>query len=93
MVEAHIAPLAPTAAPVVALSKMKPPELAKAINEKVAQMTASARTTVQRAMEIGDLLIEAKKRVGHGKFEKWQRPLPTLPCNCSSLHGACRATT
>jgi hypothetical protein len=42
MVEAHIAPLAPTAAPVVALSKMKPPELAKAINEKVAQMATEA---------------------------------------------------
>ena len=66
-----VAPTAPIAAP-VALSKMKPPELAKAINEKIAQMTASARTSVQRAMEIGDLLIEAKKRVGHGKFEKWR---------------------
>ena len=69
MVDAHIAPLAPIAAP---LAKMKPPELAKAINEKAAQMAACARTTVQRAMEIGDLLIEAKKRVGHGKFEKWR---------------------
>jgi hypothetical protein len=66
-----VAPPAPIVAP-VALSKMKPPELAKAINEKIAQMTASARTSVQHAMEIGDLLIEAKKRVGHGKFEKWR---------------------
>jgi hypothetical protein len=46
-------------------------DLAKAIIDKVAQITSSLRTSVTRAIETGDLLIEGKKRVGHGKFERW----------------------
>jgi hypothetical protein len=34
-------------------------------------MLTSFRNCVTHAMEVGDLLIEAKKRVGHGKFEAW----------------------
>jgi hypothetical protein len=46
-------------------------DLARAINEKVAQITSSLRTSVARAIETGDLLIVAKKKVGHGNFERW----------------------
>ena len=48
-----------------------PADLAKAINDKLSQMVASARTTLQRAIEIGELLELAKERVGHGNFEAW----------------------
>jgi hypothetical protein len=54
-----------------AASSMKVPELAKAINDKIAQITSSLRTSVARAIETGELLIEVKKRVGHGNFEQW----------------------
>jgi hypothetical protein len=46
-------------------------DLARAINEKVAQITSSLRTSVARAIETGELLIVAKKKVGHGNFEQW----------------------
>ena len=67
MVDAQKAPtiLAPVA-PV-----MRPAELARAINSALSQMVASARTTLQRAIEIGELLEQAKERVGHGNFEAW----------------------
>jgi hypothetical protein len=45
--------------------------LAKEINAKLASMLSSARTTLQRAIEVGELLNEAKGRVGHGNFEAW----------------------
>jgi hypothetical protein len=61
---------APSAAP--APADMSVPDLARAINEKVAQMAISARTSLARAIEIGELLIEAKRRLAHGKFEKWR---------------------
>ena len=72
-----VAPPAPMAA--LALSEMKVPELAKAINERMSAMLTSFRMSVQRAIEIGELLVEAKKRVGHGKFEKWLTTNTTLP--------------
>jgi len=56
---------------VVAPAQMRPADLAKAINDKLSQMVASARTTLQRAIEIGELLELAKDRVGHGNFEAW----------------------
>ena len=46
-------------------------DLAKLINDKVAQTVSSARTSFTRAIEIGDLLKQAKDRVGHGNFESW----------------------
>jgi hypothetical protein len=73
-----VAPLAPTLAP-IALAEMKVPDIAKAINERMSAMISSFRTSVQRAIEIGELLVEAKKRVGHGKFEKWLTTNTTLP--------------
>src|SRR5262249_46355005 len=46
-------------------------DLTRAIKDKVAQITSSLRTSVACAIETGALLIEAKKRVGHGNFEQW----------------------
>ena len=56
---------------VVAPADMKLPDLTRAIKDKVAQITSSLRTSVACAIETGALLIEAKKRVGHGNFERW----------------------
>jgi hypothetical protein len=55
----------------VAPADMKLPDLTRAIIDKVAQITSSLRTSVACAIETGALLIEAKKRVGHGNFEQW----------------------
>jgi hypothetical protein len=52
-------------------STLSIPDLAKAINERMSAMLTSFRMSVQRAIEIGELLVEAKDRVGHGKFETW----------------------
>src|SRR6516162_3810147 len=66
------APTAPaTIPPAVAPADMKLPELTRAIKDKVAQITSHLRTSVACAIETGALLIEAKKRVGHGNFERW----------------------
>src|SRR6516225_11458159 len=62
---------APTAPTPVAPADMKLPELTRAIKDRVAQITSSLRTSVACAIETGALLIEAKKRVGHGNFERW----------------------
>ena len=56
---------------VVAPADMKFPDLTRAIKDKVAQITSSLRTSVACAIETGALLIEAKRRVGHGNFERW----------------------
>jgi hypothetical protein len=50
---------------------MSEEELAKSIKEKHSMMLTSFRSSVTHAMDVGDLLTEAKKRVGHGKFEAW----------------------
>jgi hypothetical protein len=60
-------------------STLSIPDLAKAINERMSAMLTSFRMSVARAIEIGELLVEAKKRVGHGKFEKWLTSNTTLP--------------
>ena len=60
----------PTTTP-PAPAPMRPADFARAINDKLSQMVASARTTLQRAIEIGELLNQAKERVGHGNFEAW----------------------
>jgi hypothetical protein len=53
-----------------------PADLAKRINEKYSEIVTSLRTTFMRAVEIGELLEQAKDRVGHGNFEVW------LSSNC-----------
>jgi len=53
-----------------------PADLAKRINEKYSEIVSSLRTTFMRAVEIGELLEQAKDRVGHGNFEVW------LSANC-----------
>ncbi len=64
----EIAAPAPTTIPI---SEMSVEQLAKSIKDKIALMLGSFKTSVERAMEIGDLLIAAKERVGHGNFEAW----------------------
>ena len=64
------APLLTSVAP-TAPAQMRPADLAKAINAALSQMMASARITLARAIEIGELLVIAKERVGHGNFEAW----------------------
>jgi hypothetical protein len=60
----------PTTTPPVP-APMRPADFARAINEKLAQMVSAARTSFTRAIEIGELLKQAKERVGHGNFEAW----------------------
>ena len=59
---------APTHPPISSLSES---DLARQINETIEAMERAFRNNVWRAIEVGDLLIEAKKRVGHGSFEAW----------------------
>jgi hypothetical protein len=60
----------PTTTPPVP-APMRPADFARAINEKLSQMVSAARTSFTRAIEIGELLKQAKERVGHGNFEAW----------------------
>jgi len=69
MVDAKAPPA--TTPVVVAPADMKLPELTRAIKDKVAQITSHLRTSVACAIETGALLIAAKKKVGHGNFERW----------------------
>ena len=46
-------------------------DLAGRINGAHAEFLASLRTTLTKAMAIGDLLIEAKGRVPHGQWSPW----------------------
>jgi hypothetical protein len=65
---------APSTVPVSASPSAPAPsitDLARIINDKVAQMVNAARTSFTRAIEVGELLKQAKDRVGHGNFEAW----------------------
>jgi hypothetical protein len=55
------------------ISSLSESDLARQINETIEAMERAFRNNVWRAIEVGDLLIEAKKRVGHGSFEAWLR--------------------
>ena len=57
--------------PTLPAVRPSPADLAKRINEKYSEIVASLRTTFIRAVEIGELLEQAKDRVGHGNFEVW----------------------
>jgi hypothetical protein len=57
--------------PTLPAVRPSPADLAKRINEKYSEIVASLRTTFMRAVEIGELLEQAKDRVGHGNFEVW----------------------
>ena len=61
----------PTSVAVPSPADMKLPELTRAIKDRVAQITSHLRTSVACAIETGALLIAAKKKVGHGNFERW----------------------
>ena len=54
-------------------------DLAVKINEKLNQINVAMLSVVPRAMELGDLLKQAKQMVGHGQFITW------LDANCPGL--------
>jgi hypothetical protein len=60
-----------TTLPAPTVAALSDADLAKAINDKVRSMLASYRSSVGHAVEVGELLKEAKARVGHGNFEPW----------------------
>src|SRR6516164_6045343 len=63
--------------PTLPAVRPSPADLAKRINEKYSEIVASLRTTFIRAVEIGELLEQAKDRVGHGNFEVWLNRITT----------------
>jgi hypothetical protein len=50
-------------------------DLAKRINDHLKEMEDTAnrvkQTVLQQALYLGDLLLQAKAKVGHGKFKRW----------------------
>jgi hypothetical protein len=65
-----------------ALAKPAPPasalsdaDLAKQINDHLKEMeettTRIKQTVLQQALRLGELLLQAKAKVGHGKFKAW----------------------
>jgi hypothetical protein len=53
------------------ISTLSDADLIKSINDKMRSMLHSYRSSVGHAIEVGELLKEAKARVGHGNFEPW----------------------
>jgi Protein of unknown function (DUF3102) len=62
---------APTQQQPASISTISDADLIKSINDKVRSMLVSYRSSVGHAVEVGELLKEAKARVGHGNFEPW----------------------
>ena len=52
-------------------SSLSEADLAKRINETIESMALAFKSSVRRALEVGELLKEAKDRVKHGSFEAW----------------------
>jgi len=55
------------------------PILAQEIREAHAAVLASARTTIERAVHVGKLLIEAKATVKHGEWLPWLKETGLTP--------------
>ena len=53
------------------------PGLTARINEEHAQCEAAARTALEHAFKVGELLVEAKAQVSHGQWVPW------VEANCS----------
>ena len=53
-------------------SKLSEPELVSRIREQLKEMEQTAtkikQTVLRQALDLGGLLLQAKERVGHGKF-------------------------
>ena len=56
-------------------SKLSEPELVTRIRDQLREMAQTAikikQTVLQQALDLGGLLLQAKDRVGHGKFGQW----------------------
>jgi len=61
-------PLSATPTPISSLSEE---DLARRINENFITIASTFHSNAMRAIEIGELLNEAKRRVKHGAFEEW----------------------
>jgi len=84
-------PPVPTTPSAAAASTLSDPDLIKSINDKVRSMMHSYRSSVGYAIEVGELLKEAKARAGHGNFESVaQRELQSLLQHRSPIHEARR---
>ena len=55
----------------VDLTSLTEADLAKQIKDRLWAMENAFRRSALNAIEAGEALVEAKKRVGHGKFEAW----------------------
>ena len=64
------------AQPASALSDV---DLIKGINDRVRSMLHSYRSSVGHAIEVGELLKEAKARVGHGTLSPGLKTIATSP--------------
>lgn len=60
-----------TCTEVLDAGQMSLPDLANSINVSTQQAETRARSAVQYALEAGQLLIEAKRRVPHGEWAAW----------------------
>jgi hypothetical protein len=84
-----------SAAEVLTSSTPHMAELEAQIAEVHSQFIASFRTSLGHARQVGQLLLEAKKKLGHGKFTDWldrpRRPFARATANCYmrlARHGA-----
>jgi Protein of unknown function (DUF3102) len=65
-------PLVPAPAPAAQMSE---PELVTRIRDQLKELEETAnkikQTMLKQALDLGGLLLQAKERVGHGKFGQW----------------------
>jgi hypothetical protein len=61
-------------------------DLAARIIEEHAQVNLAVRNALARAMNAGDMLAEAKERVGHGRWESWLKKTCNIPPRTASRY-------
>jgi hypothetical protein len=68
-------PTTDIATPAAVPSKISEPELATRIREQLREMEETTnkikQTVLSQALKLGELLLQAKEKVGHGKFGQW----------------------
>jgi hypothetical protein len=65
-----------TAEVTIELHKLEPDETVVRIRKLHGEVIAAARTTVAKAIEIGEILANKKKELGHGNWLPWVKLLP-----------------
>jgi hypothetical protein len=65
----------PTSAGATSPAELSAPELAQRINDQLKEIQEHAKrvkqTVLRQAVSLGELLLQAKAKVGHGKFKQW----------------------